>query len=140
MAVRILIADDDTNIRRLFRRLLEGHPGWEVCGEAVDGRDAVNKALNLAPDVCLLDLAMPGLNGLQAAREIFDAKVPTRMLLLTVQQISQQLAAAASAVGFLGAISKCTGAEVIEGVELLLGDQTYFCVEKREIPRFITSI
>ncbi len=69
MPVRILVADDDSTIRKLLKRLLEDHPQWEVCGEAVDGLDAVAKTEELAPDVVILDLGMPRMNGLQAARE-----------------------------------------------------------------------
>jgi two-component system, LytTR family, response regulator AlgR len=68
MAVRILIADDDAAIRRLLRRLIESHADWSICGDAQDGQEAVGKASELGPDVIVLDLAMPLMNGFQAAR------------------------------------------------------------------------
>ena len=126
MATRILIADDDTSIRRLLRRLLEEHSGWLVCGEAVNGRDAVLKVRDLNPDVVILDLAMPQMNGLQAAQEIFSSYPLMPMLLLTVQEVSTELAKEARRVGFQGAVSKNTGTEVVEGIETLLHEQQFF--------------
>ena len=68
--VRILIADDHEVVRRGARVLLEGQPGWTVCAEVDNGREAVEKARQLAPDVVILDIAMPQLNGLDATRGI----------------------------------------------------------------------
>ena len=106
MAVRILIADDDASIRRLLRRLIESHDGWSVCGDAQDGQDAIGKAAQLNPDVIVLDLAMPQMNGLQAAREISRQTPDIPLLLLTVQQVSKELTNEALHAGFKGAISK----------------------------------
>ena len=100
MPIRILIADDDSTIRRLLRRLLEDHPDWEVCGEAVNGADAVAKIEHLAPDLAVLDLGMPQMNGLQAAREIYKAHPQIPLILLTVQEVSNQLAEEAESAGF----------------------------------------
>src|SRR6201982_2630995 len=73
--LRILIADDHEVARRGIRSVLEAHPGWEVCAEAKDGRDAVELAASAKPDLVLLDIGMPNLNGLEAARQIL-AKNP----------------------------------------------------------------
>jgi DNA-binding NarL/FixJ family response regulator len=126
MSIRILIADDDSPIRRLLRRLIEEHVGWEVCGEAVNGADAVSKADELSPDLVVLDLAMPQKNGLQAAREISKSTPSLPMLLLTVQQVSSELVQEARNAGFKGAVSKCTGSEVVRGVETLLRNGSFF--------------
>lgn len=126
MPVRILIADDDSPIRRLLRRLIEEHSNWEVCGEAVNGAEAVEKTEELAPDLVVLDLAMPQMNGLQAAREISKAAPGLPMLLLTVQQVSQELVHEARIAGFQGAVSKSTGSEVVRGVETLLQKESFF--------------
>ncbi|MDP9161055.1 MAG: response regulator transcription factor [Acidobacteriota bacterium] len=126
MSIRILIADDDSPIRRLLRRLIEEHVGWEVCGEAVNGADAVSKADELSPDLVVLDLAMPQKNGLQAAREISKSTPSLPMLLLTVQQVSSELVQEARNAGFKGAVSKCTGSEVVRGVETLLRHGSFF--------------
>ncbi len=74
--LRILIADDHEVARQGIRALLESHPGWEVCAEAKDGREAVELATNSKPDIVLLDIGMPNLNGLDAARQIL-AMSPT---------------------------------------------------------------
>jgi len=126
MATRILIADDDVSIRRLLRRLIEGHDDWSVCGDAQDGNEAVRKATQLSPDVIVLDLAMPEMNGLQAAREISRNAPDLPMLLLTVQQVSNELNSQAAHAGFKGAVSKSTGSEVIKAIEVLLKHQKFF--------------
>ena len=126
MAVRVLIADDDASIRRLLRRLIESHDGWSVCGDAQDGQDAIGKAAQLNPDVIVLDLAMPQMNGLQAAREISRQTPDIPLLLLTVQQVSKELTNEALQAGFKGAISKCTGSEVVKAIEVLLQHQHFF--------------
>ena len=126
MAVRVLIADDDASIRRLLRRLIESHDGWSVCGDAQDGQDAIGKAAQLNPDVIVLDLAMPQMNGLQAAREISRQTPDIPLLLLTVQQVSKELTNEALQAGFKGAISKSTGSEVVKAIEVLLQHQHFF--------------
>ena len=73
--IRILLADDHTVVRKGLRLLLESHPGFQVIGDAADGRDAVSLAGEHAPDVVVMDVAMPGLNGIEAARQI-SAKLP----------------------------------------------------------------
>jgi DNA-binding NarL/FixJ family response regulator len=129
MPVRILIADDDVSIRYLLRRVLEERPGWEVCGEAANGNDAVAKTEQLAPDLAIIDLAMPDKNGVEAAREIFAASPLTPMLLLTVQEVSAELARAAREAGFRGAVTKGSGSEVVMAVETLLDKGTFFSSE-----------
>jgi two-component system response regulator NreC len=129
MPIRILIADDDLPIRRLLRRILEDRLGWEVCGEAANGNDAVKKTQQLAPDVAIIDLAMPEKNGLEAAREIFKLCPLTATLLLTVQQVSPQLAQEARKAGFRGAVTKGRGSEVVRAVEIVLDNGTFFDLE-----------
>ncbi len=134
MAVRILIADDDTAIRRLLRRLIETHGGWTVCADARDGHEAVDKAETLKPDVVVLDLAMPDMNGLQAAREIARANPELPILLFTVQQVSKELSYEARSSGCRGALSKNTGSEVVHAIEVLLNHETFFQPIRSDAP------
>lgn len=85
-AVRILIADDHEVTRRGVRAVLEGTPGWEICGEAATGREAVEKARQLNPDVVVLDISMPELTGLEAARQILKAVPGAEVLILGVEE------------------------------------------------------
>ena len=126
MAVRILIADDDPTIRILLRRLLERHSDWRVCGEAVNGVEAVEKVELFTPDLAILDLGMPIMNGVQAAREIARTNPRLTMLLISVQEVSHQLADAARDAGFMGAVTKSRGYEIVEAVEALIGNQVFF--------------
>ena len=126
MAIRILIADDDLSIRSLIIRLIEAHPDWSICGDARNGEEAVTKASELSPDIVVLDLAMPQMNGLQAAREITRLQPETPLLLLTVQQVSRELTKEAVLAGFKGAVSKNTGSEVVRAIESLLNHQNFF--------------
>src|SRR5256714_15044748 len=87
--LRILIADDHEVARQGIRALLESHPGWEVCAEAKDGREAVELANNSKPDIALLDIGMPNLNGLDAARQILAMSPAIRILILTMHDAEQ---------------------------------------------------
>src|SRR5207302_11510693 len=97
----------------------------EVCGEAGDGPDAVEKAQALRPDLIVLDFMMPGMNGLQAAREI-GKLIPGVPILMFSMHVSPQLVAEARDAGCRGAVSKTDVDHVIEGVEALLHNQAYF--------------
>lgn len=129
MNARILIVDDDSSIRLLLRRLLENHMSQEIC-EAANGREAVEKAMQMAPDLVILDLAMPGMNGLQTAQEIskFNPQLP--MLLASVEEVSPYLAHAARDCGFRGAVTKAKGTEIVQAAEALLQNETFFALEK----------
>jgi DNA-binding NarL/FixJ family response regulator len=129
MRTRILIADDDPTIRMLLRRLIDENPSFEVCGEASSGSEAVQKAALLAPDLVILDLAMPNMNGIQAAQEISKVYPAIPMLLVSVQEVSTQLVEAAREVGFRGAVTKSRGKEVLEGLAAISRNETYFAVE-----------
>jgi DNA-binding NarL/FixJ family response regulator len=92
MPTRILIADDDATIRLLLRRLLEEkQPDWQVCGDASNGAEAIAQVEQLEPDLVVMDLGMPVMNGLQAAPEIAKAHPQLPMLLMSVQEVSRQL-------------------------------------------------
>jgi DNA-binding NarL/FixJ family response regulator len=129
MPIRILIADDDPTIRLLLRRLLERHADWQICDEASNGVEAIEKVEHLAPDLVVLDLGMPVMTGLQAAREICHANPRLPMLLISVQEVSKQLVNEARNAGFKGVVTKSSGSEVLRGIEALLREETFFYVE-----------
>ena len=92
--LRILIADDHDLLRKGVRDVIEGHVGWEVCAEASDGHEAVAMASTHKPDVAVLDLVMPKLNGLDAGRQILQRLPATAIILLTMQTEEHQVATA----------------------------------------------
>lgn len=109
-SLRILVVDDHAVVRRGVRALLEGHPGWEVCGEAGTGREAVEKAGRLKPDIVVLDLSLPELNGLEATREILRESPRTEVLVLTMHH-SEELAQQVLQAGARGYILKSDAGE-----------------------------
>ena len=82
--LRILLADDHTVVRQGLRKVLEERPDWVVVAEAGNGRDAVKQAEELKPDVAIIDVAMPLLNGIEATRQIVKRSPATRILVLTM--------------------------------------------------------
>jgi len=121
--LRILVADDHEVMRRGLRGLLESHRGWQVCAEAGDGHQAVALALELKPDVAVLDMSMPGLDGLEAARQIRRSTPSTEVLAFTAHD-SEQLAAAARAAGARDCILKSEAAtRLVAAIEALGGGQ-----------------
>src|SRR5437870_10609391 len=123
--LRLLVADDHDVVRKGVRTLLEEQPGWEVAAEAADGREAVEKAKLVHPDVTILDLSMPELNGLEAAREILKT-VPTKVLILTMYDsdplIRQTLEAGAR--GYL--LKSDAGRDLVSAVDALRRSKTFF--------------
>jgi two-component system nitrate/nitrite response regulator NarL len=103
--IRILIADDHAAIREAVRWALSRRPHWTVCGEAVDGWDALEKAVLLKPDVVILDVRMPNLGGLEAA-PLIKAKLPdTQIIILSQYEAAESLPRALEA-GACGCVSK----------------------------------
>jgi DNA-binding NarL/FixJ family response regulator len=125
-AFRILIADDHDVARKGIRSLLEAHPGWEVCGEANDGREAVESATRMRPNLVLLDIGMPSLNGLDAARQIHAACPDTSILILTMHD-TEQVVREVLAVGARGFLLKSdSGRDLVAAVEALQYHRTFF--------------
>ncbi len=116
--MRILIVDDSTHVRRALRTCLELTPNWEVCGEAENGQAGIEMVRSAKPDVVVLDYAMPGMNGLEAARQIaMDA--PNSVMLLFTMFASEQLTDLAQSVGIREVISKAVGGvgAIVQAIE-----------------------
>ena len=117
--LRIIIVDDHAVVRRGVRALLESQPGWEVAGEAVTGREAVDLAKRLYPDIVVMDLSLPELNGLDAARQILKDSPRTEVLVLTMHH-SEELVRNVLQAGARGYVLKSDADEsLIAAVESL---------------------
>lgn len=126
MPFRILVADDHEVVRRGLCTLMRAQPDWEVCGEAVNGREAVDKALKLKPEVVVLDIGMPTLNGLDATRQILKAIPQTRILILTLHD-SDYLVQEVLNAGARGFLLKSDAArDLVAAVEALRWNKIYF--------------
>lgn len=123
---RILVVDDHEVVRWGIRSLLASHEGWEVCGEAADGREAVEKATRIGPDLVILDLCMPRLNGLEAARQILR-RGPGRRILILTHADSEQTMREALEIGVRGFLLKSDpGGDLVTAVEALQVGRTFF--------------
>lgn len=124
--VRILIADDHDIVRQGLRGVLERESGWVVCGEATTGRQTVTMATELAPDVIVLDLSMPDMNGLEAARQIRQSASPAAILFVTMYD-SKDFERDAIDVGASGFLSKTDSARLlVDAVQAVLARRRVF--------------
>lgn len=105
MSHRVLIVDDNALLRSMLRTCIEKDPEWKVCGEAENGKEGVKKVEELKPDVVILDLQMPVMNGLEAAKQIHAQAPQMPMLMFTIHS-SPQLVKEAHAAGIREVISK----------------------------------
>ena len=131
--LRILIADDHEMVRRGLKAILAERRGWEICGEADNGRDAVNQVQQLRPDVAILDITMPGLNGLEAVRQIHAIAPQTEILILTMHD-SETLVREAFLAGAHGYVLKeDAGRILVDAVESLSQHRPFFTPRVAEI-------
>ncbi len=117
--LRILVADDHEIVRRGLRALLDAHADWQVCAEAVTGREAIEKVSQLKPDVIVMDISMPEMNGLDATREILKFAPRTEVLILTMHE-SEQVVREVLEAGARGYVLKTdAGRSLVAAVESL---------------------
>ena len=125
-ALRILVADDHEIVRRGVCTLLQSHPGWQICGEAINGTQAVELASQLKPDVVVLEISMPEMGGLDAARLILQRNEKQKILFLTIVD-SDELVRKALEMGIRGFVQKSDAArELVSAIEALERNATYF--------------
>ena len=124
---RILVVDDHPSFRHILRLFLEQNPNWEVCGEAASGSEAVTRTSELRPDIILMDLQMPGLNGIEATRRIHKFSPATQILILTLHENST-LSDVAKDSGARGYVLKTEPLEVLTEAIETLGDSEDFFV------------
>jgi DNA-binding NarL/FixJ family response regulator len=123
---RILIADDHAMLRKGLRTVLEPHPGWEICGEATTGLEALELTKTLEPDLIVLDVSMPVLNGLEVAHRISLSKPGTKILLFTMHN-SPHFAKEVQKTGAHGYVCKSSGEQVlIQAIESLLEGASFY--------------
>jgi DNA-binding NarL/FixJ family response regulator len=132
-ALRVLIADDHDIVRKGLRALIEERPGWEVCGEARSGREAVEKAVQLNPDVLVVDVSMPDLNGLEATRQVRKLCPKTEVLVITHHD-SDEMASEVLEAGARGYVLKSdSDRDLAHAVEALSKHKPFFTARVTEI-------
>ena len=130
--IRIVLVDDHDVVREGLRKLLEGQPHWMVCGEAVNGRQAVKMCQEMKPDIVVLDISMPELNGVDASKQILKVSPATEILIFTMHE-SEQLVRDMLAAGARGYLLKSDPAHnVIEAVASLAIHRPYFNIRVSE--------
>ena len=124
--LKVLVVDDHEVVRKGLRTILEEQPGWEVSGEASNGREAVDKVRTLKPDVTVVDVSMPGLNGLEATRQMLKNDPQTKVLILTMHESDPLIREVldAGARGYL--LKSDAGKDLVSAVEAIRRNKTYF--------------
>lgn len=146
---KVIIADDHEIVRQGVRNLLERECDMEICGEATNGRDAVEIAGRLLPDVAILDISMPGLNGIEATRQILKANPKIRVLMFTMHD-AEQLVHEVFSAGAKGYLLKAdAGRHLISAVRTVASGSHYFSSRlsevifesflRREVPHVTTN-
>ncbi len=125
--IRLLIVDDHTLFRQTLRSYLTTIENIEVVGEAGDGMDAINKTMELKPDIVLMDFAMPNLNGIQATREIRNRSPATKILVLTMYETGQHVREIlrAGASGYI--LKKSPAQELVSAIQAVIQNETFLC-------------
>jgi DNA-binding NarL/FixJ family response regulator len=122
---RVLIVDDHAFIRRGVQTILHSFPEWEFCGEAENGKEAIRLADELKPEVIIMDVSMPGLNGIEATRAIRKAQPDVKIVLLTLHESAELLRSAfrAGARGYL--LKTDAEQELVKALTVVVGEGSY---------------
>ena len=132
-SLKLLVADDHEVVRNGVRSLLEAQPGWHVTAEACNGREAVEKAKRLKPDVAILDIGMPSLNGLEAARQILKNDPHIKIVILTMHE-SENLIREVLKVGARGYVSKADAIQdLVTAISAVQSGVTFFTAKVDEV-------
>lgn len=125
MTIRVLLADDHAVVRDGLRLILEGQGGFEVVGEAANGRAAVRQACRHAAQVVIMDIAMPELNGVEATRQIHESELDARVVILSMHATSEHIfqALSAGALGYL--LKESAGQEIVNAVRSVHAGRRY---------------
>jgi len=126
MGFKILIVDDHEVVRQGIRTILRSRPQWDVCGEAVNGKDAIEKAKTLDPDVIIMDITMPEMSGIEATREITKLGLRSAVLVFTMHE-SKNLSTTVQDAGARGFVLKSHAArDLLDAIDALLNGGTFF--------------
>ena len=129
MSLRILVVDDHDVVRQGVRLILRRNPDWEICGEAENGIEAVEKARQLNPDLIILDVSMPGKDGLEVATELHAGGFASKVLVLTMHE-SKELATAVKRVGAKGYVIKSHAArDLMKAIETIIDGGDFFTLD-----------
>jgi DNA-binding NarL/FixJ family response regulator len=133
MSITVFLADDHRMVREGFRLLLETQPDIKVVGEVGNGREAVRQAIKLAPDIILMDIAMPELNGIEATRQIIEARSTAKIIILSMYSTTQHIfqALKAGAKGYI--LKESAGDDIIKAVRAVHSGKTFLCDEITEM-------
>jgi DNA-binding NarL/FixJ family response regulator len=138
MAIRVVIVDDQALVRAGFKMILQAQPDMQVVGEAGDGQQALGLVRSLRPDVVLMDIRMPGLDGIEATRQITAESLPARVVILTTYDLDEYVfdALAAGATGFL--LKHVPPEDLVHGVRVAAGGDALLApsVTRRLIAEF----
>ena len=126
MPVRILVVDDHEVVRQGIRTILSARPDWEICGEGVNGQEAIKLAAELRPDAIIMDITMPVMSGIEATMEIVKTCPESKILIFTMHE-SPSLALPIRRAGAKGVLTKSKAtSELTPALRAIIDGQTYF--------------
>lgn len=131
--LRILVADDHEIIRRGLRALLCSRPGWTICAEAATGREAIAKAEEHRPDIVVMDIAMPGLNGLEATRKIRKMLPKAQVIVLSLHYSDRLVREVVDAGARAYILKSDAGRDLLAAVEALTNNRSFFTAGSAQI-------